>query len=396
LDQSSGRLVFSDKSQLEAENFLLGLADGLGKLTLPASLSKGHALNSSLLKGHFQNGCFQGLVKGFEYMPEDGIENNPGFEEPKLNFLGIYKSGYPIGPVWKILYSPDGIILGYYYIEKPAMPAKPNQMVDFTQKNVIFLYPDLLHGIIGQFDKRGVLITGSKGIVVSESSNSPHGIKQIQFEIDDEKRLKSDIANKNHLSKFPMVRDPYEETVVDVKKSNIEKAGDGVVLKKNTPVNTTVAYFNGIRLKKSDVFSWNPFKKTSVYLVETSDEKGNDIFIDIPAKYASWQRYQASAGHKVNHSKTPNVAYTECVHPIFGKILCLYTLKDLPEGSEVLTQYEIALDKDGMKSMLKAALEIGHRYTGKSRKQFANDVRPYLQLASNFADKIDPDFLMSF
>ena len=65
-------------------------------------------------------------------MPEDGIENNPGFEEPKLNFLGIYKSGYPIGPVWKILYSPDGIILGYYYIEKPAMPAKPNQMVDFT------------------------------------------------------------------------------------------------------------------------------------------------------------------------------------------------------------------------------------------------------------------------
>ena len=92
-------------------------------------------------------------------------------------------------------------------------------------------------------------------------------------------------------------------------------------------MNTTVAYFNGIRLKKSDVFSWNPFKKTSVYLVETSDEKGNDIFIDIPAKYASWQRYQASAGHKVNHSKTPNVAYTECVHPIFGKILCLYTLK---------------------------------------------------------------------
>ena len=70
--------------------------------------------------------------------------------------------------------------------------------------------------------------------------------------------------------------------------------------------------------------------------------------------------------------------------------------QDLPEGSEVLTQYEIALDKDGMKSMLKAALEIGHRYTGKSRKQFANDVRPYLQLASNFADKIDPDFLMSF
>ena len=70
--------------------------------------------------------------------------------------------------------------------------------------------------------------------------------------------------------------------------------------------------------------------------------------------------------------------------------------QDLPEGTEVLTQYEIALDKDGMKTMLKAALEIGHRYTGKSRKEFANDVRPYLQMASKFADKIDADYLLSF
>ena len=41
--------------------------------------------------------------------------------------------------------------------------------------------------------------------------------------------------------------------------------------------NTTLAYFNGFRLSKADVFSWNPFKKTSVYLVETSAEPGKDI-----------------------------------------------------------------------------------------------------------------------
>ena len=89
--------------------------------------------------------------------------------------------------------------------------------------------------------------------------------------------------------------------------------------------NTVVAYFNGIRLTRSDVFSWNPFKKASVYLVETTDLEGNEIFLDIPQKYASWKKYKASAGHKVNHSKTPNAGYTECEHPVFGKILCLYT-----------------------------------------------------------------------
>ena len=90
------------------------------------------------------------------------------------------------------------------------------------------------------------------------------------------------------------------------------------------PANTVVSYFNGLRLTRSDVFSWNPFKKSSVYLVEMSDENGNDQFLDIPAKFASWKDYKASSGHKVNHAKTPNAAYTECEHPIFGKILCLY------------------------------------------------------------------------
>ena len=55
------------------------------------------------------------------------------------------------------------------------------------------------------------------------------------------------------------------------------------------------------------------------------------------------------------------------------------------------------MDKDGMKTVLKAALEIGHRYTGKSRREFANEVRPYLQMASNFAEKLNlNDYLLSF
>ena len=144
---------------------------------------------------------------------------------------------------------------------------------------------------------------------------------------DSSEEIKADLATKTHLSLHPRTRDPYEATVVDVHKSTIAKAGDGVFLTQDVAANTTVSFFNGIRISKNDVFSWNPFKKSSVYLVETTDEQGNDMFLDIPQNYVSWNKYKASAGHKVNHSKNPNVAYTECEHPIFGKILCLYTLK---------------------------------------------------------------------
>ena len=61
-----------------------------------------------------------------------------------------------------------------------------------------------------------------------------------------------------------------------------------------------------------------------------------------------------------------------------------------------MTHYEVALDKEGMKKMLKVALELGHRYTGRSRKDFAETVRPYLKFAAQMADQVDIDTLLSF
>jgi len=400
LHSTSGRLIFKDKRRLKSTNFKHGLADGIGSITLPKSSTDQHghhAYNASFLAGNFQNGCLHGLIKGFEYVPIDGVKGDPSYEDPIIDYIAVYKNGYPNSNLWKIVVSPDGIILGYFYIEEPQIFAKPNLDIELQrQKNVIFLYPDLLNGIRGQFDNSGILIAGHRGHVVAEKSSESSGIKEILFE-EEGKILKSDVANKTHLSSTPMIRDPYEHTMVDVKKSTIKKAGNGTFLVAPVNANTTLAYFNGIRLSKSDVFSWNPFKKNSVYLVEYSGMDGESGFLDIPPESASWSAYQASAGHKVNHgSKNANVAYTECVHPIFGKILCLYSLKDMVEGTELFTKYEVALDQDGMKKALKVALELGHRYTGKSRKDFANEVRPYLKMAAQFADQIDVDTILSF
>ena len=77
-------------------------------------------------------------------------------------------------------------------------------------------------------------------------------------------------------------------------------------------------------------------------------------------------------------------------------ILNLILFQDTDAGTELFTRYEVALDQDGMKKALKVALELGHRYTGKSRKDFANEVRPYLKMAAQFADQIDVDTILSF
>jgi len=349
------------------------------------------------LSGNFQNGCLHGLIRGFEYVPIDGVKGDPSYEDPVVDYIAVYKNGYPNSNVWKIIISPDGVVIGYYYIEEPQISATSNQGIELhRQKNVVFLYPDLLNGIRGQFDNAGVLISGHRGRVVAEKTSEISGIKEIIFEAEEE-MLKSDLATKTHLSSTPLIRDPYERTMVDVKKSTIKKAGNGTFMVVPVKANTTLGYYNGNRLTMSDVFSWNPFKKNSVYLVETTGKNGETEFLDIPPEFASWSNYQASAGHKVNHgSKNANAGYTECVHPIFGRILCLYSLADMDAGTELFTRYEVALDQDGMKKALKVALELGHRYTGKSRKDFANEVRPYLKMAAQFADQIDVDTILSF
>ena len=44
-----------------------------------------------------------------------------------------------------------------------------------------------------------------------------------------------------------MLRDPYEKKFVNVEKSLIPNAGQGVILQQDVKANTIVSFFNGIR-----------------------------------------------------------------------------------------------------------------------------------------------------
>ena len=105
---------------------------------------------------------------------------------------------------------------------------------------MIFLYPDLLTGIQGQFTNQGLLIGGRHGKVLGERNSemiAEEGLtlKEIQFVVFDEPEteaalVKSDLSTKEHLSSTPLSRDIYEAKMVDVLPSTITKAGDGVFL----------------------------------------------------------------------------------------------------------------------------------------------------------------------
>ena len=52
----------------------------------------------------------------------------------------------------------------------------------------------------------------------------------------------------------------------------------------------------------------------------------------------------------------------------------------MEEGGELFVKYDITVDGDGLKSALKTALSLGQIFSGKSRKEFAKDVKPYLKV----------------
>ena len=68
----------------------------------------------------------------------------------------------------------------------------------------------------------------------------------------------------------------------------------------------------------------------------------------------------------------------------------------LKAGTELLTQYDVAFDKQGMKSFLSLALDVGHFFSGQSKKDFVRTVKPYLEAVTKLAEGIKTEDLVVF
>ena len=132
-------------------------------------------------------------------------------------------------------------------------------------------------------------------------------------------------------------KDPYESERVEVRKSTVKNAGDGVFAVRDLPANTFVCFYHGIYLEEG----------------QSSPQENDDyqIFLDWKSAPASpsldilqdaWDHneYTASVGHKVNHSWEPNCIYDKFYHPVFGKTaLGIKSVRSIDQGEELFTHY---------------------------------------------------------
>ncbi|XP_067103195.1 histone-lysine N-methyltransferase SETD7 isoform X2 [Osmerus mordax] len=127
--------------------------------------------------------------------------------------------------------------------------------------------------------------------------------------------------------------DPYESKRVYVADSLVLGAGDGLFAKVDAEPNTVMAFYNGVRITHSEVDSrdW-ALNGNTISLDE-------DTVIDVPQPFDKMEMYCASLGHKGNHSFTPNCKYDPYVHPRFGLIKCIRTLRAVQRDEELMVAY---------------------------------------------------------
>ena len=171
-----------------------------------------------------------------------------------------------------------------------------------SEQMSLFVYPDVSTAISGEFKDNGILISGREVSLKAATYDKNSNLLRLQISEEVGPEFTNDIATDTELSKNPLQRDPYEMKYVDIAKSEIPKAGEGVFLKHDVGSGNIVAYFNGVKFQKKDAFSWNPFKKKSVFLIDFEDDEGNEIFLDIPEKFVNTSQYNATSGHKVKLS----------------------------------------------------------------------------------------------
>ena len=66
-----------------------------------------------------------------------------------------------------------------------------------------------------------------------------------------------DPSTKTRISKTPLIADPFESEMVEVKKSLQSNAGEGLFARVDIPSDVICAFYNGVRLTVKEVLAFN-------------------------------------------------------------------------------------------------------------------------------------------
>lgn len=198
-----------------------------GYLTGPAKVT---LLNGNCtLEGNFIDGKLHGPVLGLS-------------SRGRLAWAGIFKHGRPYGSHWRGL---EGGVFQYGHVGPKGL---------FSGRKNAFLYPDLKTALYGKF-KNGRM-TETVPVNVKEVFLEKTGtILRIKFSKPDfcAPTYKFWPSSLNVVAVPPLLEDPYEQKYVYAGKSSMsDHAGDGLFLKRDVPANTTIAFYNGIRVRPGE------------------------------------------------------------------------------------------------------------------------------------------------
>ncbi|MBN3290681.1 SETD7 methyltransferase, partial [Polypterus senegalus] len=308
-------ITYSSSDRFEG-HFVHGEKNGRGKF---------YFFDGSTLEGFYVDDALQG--QGI-YTYEDGGVLHGTYMDGELNgsaqeydsegfmiFKGQYKDNNRHGECW--VYYPDG----------GSMFGEVNEEGEMTGSKIAYVYPNGTTALHGKFID-GEMIEARQATILVVENGHP------QFNINASGPLYTfDKSTSSCISTNCLLPDPYETMRVYVADSLISNAGEGLFAKTSAESNTVLAFYNGIRITHQEVDGrdWS-LNGNTISLDE-------DTVLDVPEPYNNIRKYCASLGHKANHSFTPNCMYDTYVHPRFGPIKCIRTVKAVEKDEELTVAY---------------------------------------------------------
>ena len=151
-----------------------------------------------------------------------------------------------------------------------------------------------------------------------------------------------DVSDLVNITAQPLLPDPYESQMVEVKTSTVPGANEGLFCKQPVDPGTILAFYNGIRREPKKTFDKPDWNKSAYRIFDPTRKKGS---LDIPNEFVSLSNYCATLAHKTNHSFLPSAEFEVYDHPRFGLVPCLMTNTDIRAGEEIFVHYGYDLDR---------------------------------------------------
>eukprot|EP00092_Neocalanus_flemingeri_P021710 GFUD01023548.1.p1 GENE.GFUD01023548.1~~GFUD01023548.1.p1 ORF type:complete len:461 (+),score=107.13 GFUD01023548.1:170-1552(+) len=270
--------------------------------------------DNTWIEGFFKDGILHGFCRYFD-------------AKNRLTFVGMHRNGKPVGTCWSIV-GGGGCVVGR--VDKKGKLSGPD---------IAYIYPDFKTALVGQFED-GIMISAQQCSVINVITEM-ESILAVTFSEPKGTIFKREVSGNDNITSMPNLKDPYETNTIQVRKSSVEGASEGIFTKCDIQKNTILAFYNGIKLpsnyEEPDSWDENAYK-----IFDPSNVP--DGALDILEEHRSTAHYSASLAHKANHSFLPNSQFLVYDHPRWGIVPCIASTCHIEADQEIFVRYGYDLD----------------------------------------------------